>query len=366
MRRTLWSTGGALALALVAGAPQAEGQIISATWLYPVESINFSDFDPFSPGQQPDLFSLDIVGGAGESRALWIRVSMVRPNNVTIFTGWSNAVMLSGAATRLTNRQLASTSHPFAIKNQEDFDVAELYDGLTGTGRFPAGTYRFEFRLCENPTPDSCEIFTGTSAVLVRDLANPTRVDLLGPGRPFGEPPPVVASPSPRFLWTTDSGLIGGIGEYRLRVARLDDAGSGEEAIRGFAVWETVTNQTSAVYPGSAQAVPLAAGAAYVWQVTRQVRTSGGVELLESPIYWFRMSAAVAGGGQAGGSGVDESPSRQISQLAELLGLGQQLEGVDPQGTVLVDGVPTSLEALQDLLRRIISGEATVQSITVR
>jgi hypothetical protein len=174
----------------------------------------------------------------------------------------------------------------------------------------------------------------------------------------------VVTTPSPRFLWTPDQEITGaGAGGYRVTVARADGAASGEEAIQGFASWQTVTTATTAFYPGSAEALPLEPGATYAWQVTREVRTSAGIETLESPIYWFRM--ADAGGGATERASADKAVAQRVEQLAAMLGISE-LTGKWAVASVMVDGRAAPLDGVSDLLAAIAAGQVQVISIRVR
>ena len=49
-------------------------------------------------------------------------------------------------------------------------------------------------------------LLKGYSGVRV-ELVNPTRIELLTPGRPFGDNPEVVSTSAPRFQWTADAGI---------------------------------------------------------------------------------------------------------------------------------------------------------------
>ena len=361
-------TAAAFLLPALVGHTELRGQAVGVNlnWLYPAESIFLSDFDPFSPGNQPDLFAINIVGGSGQSVILEIEVTMIHPSQVNIFRGTTNAFSLPLGRT-LTNRDLATRDQPWSVREFDLYqDASGLNETLRQTGRFPAGRYRFRVQL---RSPGTFGTILG-EATIVRELSNPTRIDLLGPGVRFGATPTIVTSPAPRFLWSADAGMAAmddSYRPYRIRVSRVDGAASAEEAIEGFPVWDENTAATSAVYPGSASAIPLDPGATYAWQVVREVRTSGGTEEIESPIYWFRMAPPTGSTtGGVGGTGAEESAAAQIQYLADLFGLGGEVEGFEPRGTIFVDGVPMPIENFMALLRRIVSGEATVHSITVQ
>ena len=57
--------------------------------------------------------------------------------------------------------------------------------------------------------------------------------------------------------------------------------------------------------------------------------------------------------------------ANQLRRLAALLGL-PDLAGFRPTGQLIVDGQPHPADRLEELLRAILSGELSVNSITVR
>ncbi len=361
MRRYSRSIPWALGIALVLTPPPVEAQVrLALDWLYPAESIYFSDFDPFSPGLQPDLFAMTLqnLTGNTQSVVLELTVNMVRPQSVLLVRAATNPFPLQTGVRRISSKDLATTGRDVSAA---DFEFGSNSDVLTNqlrqTGLFPAGTYRFtvEVRTAQGIVLDRAEVS--------REVINPTRIELLSPGRLFGDPAPIVTTPSPRFLWSGDAPLAAGGGDYRIRVARVDAGVSAEEAMSGFAAWESRVRATTAVYPGSAQALPLEQGRTYAWQIVREVRTSGGVEQLESPIFWFRMSSP---SGATDESAATSELVDQIAAIAQAFGLGGELQGFRPSGPAMVGGRPVTQAVLDEILRRIASGEIQVGTVTVR
>jgi hypothetical protein len=195
---------------------------------------------------------------------------------------------------------------------------------------------------------------------------NPTRLELLSPGRAFGDQPEIVTAPSPRFQWSADEGVVGGLGSYRIKVVEVGAAASAEEAMQGFASFEGTTPSTSLLYPGSVSALPLQPGQSYAWQVTREVKTSGGVQSVESPIYWFRMAGGNDQTAASKANGGDVGISVVLRELAIKLGLQGDLSGFRPTGELLIDGQSVSIENLEALLRAIQSGRVSPLNFTIR
>jgi hypothetical protein len=357
IRRRAWL----LALLGLALAPRGElrAQVaVTIQWLYPIETLYLADLSPYTTGSQPEFLSIHLLNGANQQNVrLEVSLTMEQPTAAAIFKGTTDPFQLTGTSRRLTNRDLACSSCPYGI---EDGEVESAWEDLLAeTGRFPSGTYRVLVR-----------VLNATGTELDRDevhvtLVNPSRIELVSPGTRYGETPEVVTNSTPRFLWSSDAGVVAGGGVYRIRVVPVDGAASPEDAIEQYASWEATTPATTAIYPGSAAAIPLVPGGTYAWQIVREVRGSTGTELISSPIYWFRMSEAATGDdasnqGRGGGTGA----GGQLQELARVLGI--DLSGFRPSGQIYVDGQLYPIEKLEELLRAILAGEISVQSITVQ
>jgi hypothetical protein len=335
------------ALAPAPGPAQAQ---VSIRRLAAVEAIYLADLLPGSPGARPDLLGITLVGQGTATVVLEVEVARESPSPVEIFRGTTDPFALQGGVRHLTTRDLATDGGELAITGYTVNDDALSDPGLR-SGRLPSGTYVFTVaaRSPQGAVLDSDELRI--------TLGTASRVDLLTPGLAADAgAPPRVPGPTPRFLWSADGESAAA--RYRLRVVRVDGEGSAVEALQGgFPVWETVTSATSALYPASAQAIPLEAGGTYAWQVTREVGTSGGAEPVESPIYWFRVDAAGATAGEA-------DPSFAI--LLRALGLSSGLDGFTPVGARTADGLVISPQELAALLAAIAAGEIPVLSVRVQ
>jgi len=352
-------------LAPASGSAQVQ---VSVRRLAPVEAIYLADLLPGSPGSRPDLLGItlisqdagaialnrraDPVAGSEATGSVVLEVEVARedPSPAEIFRGTTDPFVLESGVRHLTARDLSTDGGAYAIT---DYTVNEdvLTDPGLQSGRLPAGTYVFTVtaRGTEGGELDSDELRITLGAA--------SRVDLLTPGVPADAgAAPLVPGPTPRFLWSADG--ESSAARYRLRVVRVDGEGSAIEAVQGaFPVWETVTSLTSAFYPASAQAIPLEPGGTYAWQVTREVGTSGGGEIVESPIYWFRMDGAGAAANAA---------DPQFAILLRALGLSPQLDGFTPVGARLRDGRVIPLPELEALLAAIAGGEIPVLSVRVQ
>ena len=353
---------------LSASAAQAQVSVV-ITWHQPdIRSFYLSDFSPTDTGSHPDLFTVGLVNSGGVPVSVELELEIRRETSV-LLQARTGAFTLDPGPRLLTNRELPRTEQEYTLKDYEITDTAEnLAERTLQTGLLPSGRYTFELRAFAGGTQSL--LGSGNHVITV---SNPSRVDLIAPGSSFGATLPVVATLNPQFFWTSDALEPGTTAagqptllaaRFRLRVVKVDDASSGEEAIQRFPVWEQIAEgRTNEFYPSSVQAIPLEPGATYAWQVERLVVTSGGTREIESDIYWFQIEDPGAG---VFGAGVDQEVQNMMEQISDLQGMGDQLKGYQPAGQVLVDGVPVNTNALKELLARIVQGQVQVTSIIIR
>jgi hypothetical protein len=363
-RRTLAT---AIAAFLCLSASKAAAQVgVQLQWIYPVETLLLADFSSQgSVTRSPDVLAITLTQPSGRTQSvvLELTVRQTRPRNSVIVSGHTRSTgqlaTLTDPVTRLTNKDFVQGR--FEIT---DYDLTDAFEELLTQGsRLPAGSYVFTV-VVKSPTG----IVLGQSDITL-ELSNTRSIQLVAPGALVGQAPTIVNTATPRFTWSPDEASdVLGSPLYSLRIVKADGAASGEEAMDGFASWETVTSNTTAFYPASAEALPLEAGATYAWQVVREIRTSTGVDRIESPIYWFQVAANVGG---RGGSGADDTFIKRLMDLATRLGFAGQLgttDGSQPTWTVssvTVDGRPVAIEGVEELLRAIAAGEVRVISVRI-
>jgi hypothetical protein len=336
-------------------APVAAQVQVNLRPLAPPEAFFVADLVPGSSGARPDVLGITLVAGGrvGQTISLEFTVTRESPSPaVEIFRGTTDPFVLNQPVRTLTLRDLVSRGRDVSLTDYTVNDQALEAAGGRG-GRLAAGTYVFRVAVRDSRgnVVDSEETST--------TLTGSTRVELLAPGGPADAAPPEVVGPAPRFLWSGNGQVPGA--RYRLRVVPVDaSTGSAVEAVQsGFPAWETVVTGTSAFYPASSQALRLEPGATYAWQVIREVSTSGGTEVVESPIYWFRVGGP---GGRSDGGGLLD---QRFAALLRALGLSE-LAGFTPVGATLEDGRPLPLDRLEELLTAIQAGEVAVLNVRVR
>jgi len=341
-----------IACAVLAATPIAAQVQVSLRPLAPPEAFFVADLLPGSSGVRPDLIGITLVAErVGQTISLEFTVTRESPSPAQIFRGTTAPFVLNQPVRQITSRDLATRGRDVSIIDATVNDDA--IQGPAATGRLPAGTYVFTVTV-RNQAGQAID-----DDQLRITFTSPSRVALLAPGGPADLPPPEVLGPTPRFLWSADGETPGA--EYRLRVVKVDaGAGSAVEALQsGFPAWDAVIHGTSAFYPASSQALRLEPGATYAWQVTRELRTSGGTQPVESPIYWFR----VGGPGVPGSTG--GTLAQRFADLLRRLGL-TGLDGFTPVGATLDDSRPLPLDKLDELLAAIEAGEVTVMNVRVR
>jgi hypothetical protein len=364
MLSSRYATLGAAALiacAAIAGTPAAAQVQISVRPLAPPQAFFVADLLPGSTGLRPDLIGITLASSlppgatagaasVGETISLEIVVARESPSPTEIFRGTTDPFVLATPVRYLTLREMASRGRDVSIT---DFTVNDqAVEGAGRTGRLPQGTYLFTV------TVRDARGGRIDDDVLRLTFAAPSRVELLSPGAPADVPAPVILGPTPHFLWSADGEAPAA--RYQLRVVKVDDAGSAVEALQsGFPAWDATVSGTSAFYPASVEALRLEPGATYAWQVTRELRTSGGTELVESPVYWFR----VGGAGPPGATG--GALALRFAALLRALGL-TELAGFTPVSATLEDGRVLPLDKLEELLAAIEAGEIAVLSARVR
>ncbi|MGQ0815667.1 MAG: hypothetical protein ACT4O1_14625 [Gemmatimonadota bacterium] len=346
-----------IAMAVVPLRAHAQVQVTVRT-LYAPEAIYISNLAPSNNSQPTDLFDVTLVAppGTAEAAQMTLSVSRERPNPAEIFSGTTNTFTLQAGARHLTSGDLFSSGRDVSITEYTIAGEAErLRDQVGHTGRLPAGTYVFALEV-RRPTG----VLLGSGQARL-EIANPTGLTLLAPGVLTGMTPPIVNPTALRFIWSPDGSSSGAF--YNLRVVKTDGAQSGEEAMQGQVSWETNTGATSELYPASAAALRLEPGATYAWQVTREVRSSGGSELIRSPIYWFKVENTGERTSVASG---EDSFATRLTELLKGLGLGSEIAQFKPVSAQLSDGRTITLQSLEEVLAAIAAGDLSLVSVRIR
>jgi len=289
--------------------------------------------------------------------------------SIKLFAVESNAII------RITNQNLFTNAQIFSL---EDYNIEQagddLRNSLLATGKLPSDVYFFEFELTQ--------LRTGyvSQAVVNLDVTNPTTLDLISPGAVAGNAePPQIFTILPFFRWESN------IQEFRLIIAEklptVHDASSPQEIIQDRVRFDkrlkvdptgtigSVTTDGSEIIPSTAYqypptgAYPLERGKTYYWQIIGVVESSGSPVELPSEIWAFQIGGA---------EGQMLRPEQQLilDQLNLLLpgmmqgwlAAGGNLAGFNPTGVIVIDGKPATVEQLQALFAKILSGELEIKN----
>ncbi len=289
--------------------------------------------------------------------------------NTKVFAVEANAIL------RITNQNLFTHAQIFSL---EDYNIEQagddLKNSLLSTGKLPSDVYFFEFELTQ--------LRTGylSQAVVSLDVTNPTTLDLISPGADAGNTePPQLFTTLPFFRWESN------IQVFRLIVAEklqtIHDASSPQEIIQDrvrfdkrFRVDPSATAGSAAadgseIIPSTAYQYPatgvwsLERGKIYYWQIIGIVESSGAPVELPSEIWAFQI-------GGAEGQMLRPEQQQILDQLnlllAEMLqgclGPGGNLSGFLPTGVIVIDGKPATIDQLQSISARILSGELEIKN----
>ncbi len=261
----------------------------------------------------------------------------------------------------------------------EVIDIAKFEDLLSAvvsTGKLADGKYGFQVLVRSGSSSDDASMIVTDEMLEVILVTTPTSLNLIGPG---GEPANLsentVFSPYPIFQWETEpcSGC-----ESLIRIARYDPEAhsSPEEAIQDVTVfpmdqtigWASVGLATNFQYPLSG-AIDLEPGQAYVWQVQKKLPTTAGAESFTSPIFAFTVADLTQSA--AASSAVLHPVLQQLkeiigeSQFEAYFGADGDLNGFEPSGTYVVNGMEVSVDEVFRLLRQFSDGSQNMISISV-
>lgn len=360
MKILLWCRVVLLLLAAVGGMPLlANAQVqVSVRSSYATEALFISDITPAGRTSSVDVFEVSLVNSSGRAETVELAITFVKeqPTSTALFTGTTSAFTLPPGAISLGSADFFTTGKDVSITDYSvGSDVEQLRDLVTQTGRLPAGDYVISVEVRR---PQG--VLLGSGELRWR-LTNPSRVELVAPGNALGMAPAAINTSGLRFVWSSDGGTLQSL--YTIRVVKAEGVVSGEEAMQGHPAWEATVTGTSALYPASADAQRLEPGATYAWQVTREVRSSFGVELIQSPIYWFRAGGS---GERTAAATADDAFKMRLAELLKTVGLSKELAGFRPVSARLADGSTISLESLQEVLAAMAAGDVALVSIRVR
>ncbi|MEE2877056.1 MAG: hypothetical protein VX822_04705 [Candidatus Neomarinimicrobiota bacterium] len=290
----------------------------------------------------------------------------------------SNTV-LSTQTTSLFDMAVPPNEIPLSAQLIDVIDITKfegLLSSVMSTGKLADGQYRFQVLVRTGTSSDEGSMIVTDEMLEAILVTTPTSLNLIGPG---GEPEDLtenmVFSPYPIFQWETEpcSGC-----ESLIRIAKYDPEthSSPEEAIQDITVlpmdqtigWGSVGLATNFQYPLTG-AIDLETGQAYVWQVQKKLPTTAGAESFTSPIFAFTVADLTEV--SSASSTVLHPVLQQLneilgdSQFQAYFGVDGDLNGFEPSGTYVVNGMEVSVDEVFKLLRLFADGSLSTISISV-
>ncbi|MBN1540935.1 hypothetical protein JW992_02235 [candidate division KSB1 bacterium] len=359
-----------LILTLLACIGTAGAQVKLDAWLLnkDIKVLFLSDFNfTGNAAMSGDFFQLQLTNQTPSDQSIRVRleVGWDGGEDGKIAEGITRPFLLQmGEIRMIRSSDLLGGHHTYSLEDYAiDSDAELLKDKILKTGKVPSGVYSFRFQIMS----ESMDSVLDERQIDIL-ITNPTTLYLQSPGASAELELQSIFSPYPLFRWISD------MNRFRLIVAeKLDDVhdqAAPDEIIQDRVIFEKelivdptlsqVENGVETVvapaytYP-SVGAPALQAGKTYYWQVHGLVNSAGQQIELPSEIWAFRVADLT----QASTSRVLATllSSLQCGNLESFFGPGSPLEGYEPTGIFMINGQPISLQAVQQILAKIQSGE---------
>ncbi len=271
------------------GAPQLDLQLAPSLEL--AQIVYVSDFDFLQQGATQFLFMLTI-NNIGEPQVFGrLRFEIVRNNDVLAaaetqdFTlpadrsfsasniEMSNGYIIPGTTTEIKFNQ-GETTLP-----SDDFEK-EVFE----SGKLPKGNYRFIVKFRYNNGVSEAAAPTQSLFIF-----NPTYIQPITPGTVAGNGYlEILYTQFPTFQFESDFDPTNTAEPFHVQIfKKLEQHGSIDEALTSTPHFDEWIHQTVFPYPASA-ALPLDPGV-YLWRVQLELLSTSGTEIVESPVFAFRV-----------------------------------------------------------------------------
>ncbi len=323
--------------------------------------------DPENPQNQPILFWVEAINNTEEDisnyeiifNLTWrdydlVTNVIVKPNDVGPY--W---ILLAGGKFRLNSQDIIVSGeyNNFCAEGFEFDDIMdncpEFEDLVLRLGYFPDGDYVMTIQMFESDRMELSAPATFTFSVIT-----PTAISLISPGNPMGLGPVSISDRYPIFLWFSN------LTEFTLKIYECISMESSPEEIEmqsDLILEENITNSIVFSYP--TDAYPLRYGKVYAWQVSSDIITpmKSKEEEIKSSMYLFTLSEEEFG---------NQEEQILINFLTQL-----NIEGLDELILLLEkgysceklvwEGREISVNELNDILEKVISGEKKVKSVLI-
>ena len=339
------------------------------------------DLDPTGLGNAPNYYTLEIgnLGSTDERVQLGFEIIS---DNKSFVDATSNAFTLPSNHTyAFTNNQLnlgaaiiPETGEEIEITDYNlNFDeINNLQNVVTSTGKLPAGIYRFVFTVFQENNPSL--ILASDEEILT--ITNPTTIEPLYPGeRVSNAVLTEIPTTFPYFYWQSD------VSQFNLYVYRKYEDKSIQDVLSRDPILHLERYPNNLFqYPAESDPLffydeagnpvgqsvgavrPLEPGNTYYWYVEAIIPANSGETVLPSDIYQFKIAEL---------AGAQADVDMILRYLRQILGdkydlYMSKLQGYDPDGNMLLNGVPVQIETLIQLATQIQDKQAEIKNVVVQ
>lgn len=319
---------------------------------------------------------------------IWFRASMVSPSlgitAATTIIEIETGVFSLQAPFILDNRDISSETSIIydmgsppnqieltgqVIESLNPTQADAILQSVVTTGRIADGEYTFEIQI----RSESDLIYVSDLKTIL--VQSPVSINLETPGGVLADTlDNLIYSNFPIFQWFSQS--CNGCNSF-IRVAQYNSGvhSSLEDALEDQRVlpfnqsdnWHPIDNVNSYQYPFSG-AYPLEPGNVYAWQIMITLPTTSGSEEMASSIFAFKIGIA----GTVETANSISSPLLMTLQQAlgddqynAFFGSGNELQGYNPSGQLLINGVNVDEASVNYILNQFLSNNYQINSITV-
>lgn len=277
--------------------------------------------------------------------------------------------LIYSGGTHANERMDFTVNQVETIFDDPDYNIDDLMSIITQTGRLPDGTYRFRLSVTPIALEGDDRPWSGDELDKTIISARPISLELISPGDPTEDVE--IMTTYPFFQWQSDPCAIC---SYQIRVAEFipGDHSSHDDAIEDQTVlpldqalgFHEVGNQTSFQYPQTG-AIDLEPGHIYVWQVQKLIPTTAGEEVVNSPVWTFRIKADQ--------EGLQGGPILQFLETAmgaeafnQAFDAGGDLEGFQSNQVVRLNGDPLDPSRLIEINNALQQGTISIINVEVQ
>ena len=244
-----------------------------------------------------------------------------------------------------------------------------VLQSIMTTGKIADGEYSFYVEILS----ENDQVLASDSKTII--VQSPVSINLETPGGVLSDTlDNLIYSNFPIFQWFSQS--CNGCNSF-IRVAQYNSGvhSSLEDALEDQRVlpfnqsdnWHPIDNVNSYQYPFSG-AYPLEPGNVYAWQIMITLPTTSGSEEMASSIFAFKIGIA----GTVETANSISSPLLMTLQQAlgddqynAFFGSGNELQGYNPSGQLLINGVNVDEASVNYILNQFLSNNYQINSITV-